>query len=302
MKERINKYKNSKIALISILAIVIIILGYWFMQYLSTDKPSNRWGFPDVDYSTICFAEECLQYHGDNYQNKERIDRELAITLLNESQFVMYHRREPQYLPYIREQLKEAGLPEDLVYLAIAESSLINNAISPSWAWGIWQFMPGTAADYGLRVDKNIDERFDLKKSTAAAIKYLTKLHSIFWNRSLAAAAYNRWENWLQRDLDRQFATSYYDVHLNEETARYVYRIMAIKYLMENRFSIFAQETLGKQYDLPKTKKISIWANSDLAKRSREQNSSFRLLKELNPRILSNELPEWSWEVLLYDE
>ena len=80
----------------------------------------------------MCFADICLEYHGDNFQNKERIDKEVAITLLNASQFLMYHRREPQYFPYMREQLKEAGLPEDLVYLAVAESALINTAISPS--------------------------------------------------------------------------------------------------------------------------------------------------------------------------
>lgn len=118
--------------------------------------------------------------------------------------------------------------------------------------------MPGTARDFGLRVDDQIDERFDLEKSTQAAIQYLTKLHDQFDNRSLAAAAYNRGENGLRSDLAWQYADSYYNVWLNEETARYVFRIIAIKYLMENRYEFFDHKVLGKQYKLPSTKTVTV--------------------------------------------
>lgn len=80
----------------------------------------------------MCFAGECIPYEEQNFFNKERIDKEIAVTMLNQAQVAMYHRREPQYFPYMRKELKKAGLPEDLVYLAVAESALIKTAVSPA--------------------------------------------------------------------------------------------------------------------------------------------------------------------------
>lgn len=285
---------------IAILLIIIVwsLTIWWGM---SANHPySSQWWFPSVSYDEMCFVDSCIPYDGQHSNNKQRIDREIAITLLNESQFVMYHRREPLFFPRIRKKLQEAWLPEDLVYLAVAESSLIESAVSPAWAAGIWQFMPGTAKDFGLRVDKNVDERFHLQKSTRAAIEYLTKLHERFGSWTLAAAAYNRWWNWLRADLNWQYADDYYDAWLNEETARYVFRIIAIKYLMENRYDFLSKDILGEQYVEPSVTTVTTSGLPDIAQRAKGQWTTFRHIKELNPRIRSNVLPTWNRDITVF--
>jgi len=122
----------------------------------------------------------------------------------------------------------------------------------------MWQFMPATARSYGLVVDEYIDERYDWQKSTDAALDYLQSLYARFGNWTDAIAAYNRGENGLQRDYTRQNAEGYYDAWLNNETARYVFRLVATKYLMEDASSYFGPEVLGDMYVLPETKTISV--------------------------------------------
>jgi len=105
--------------------------------------------------------------------------------------------------------------------------------------------MPDTARKYWLRVDDQIDERYDWQKSTVAASKYLRYLFDRFGDWTLAVAAYNRWENWLGRDMQWQWVTWYYDLLLNDETSRFVFRIVAMKYLIENEGQIFDQKVFG---------------------------------------------------------
>ncbi len=170
-------------------------------------------------------------------------------------QFLLYHKYAKKYFPYIDSYLHEVDIPDDFKYLAVAESSLKNDAVSRVGAAGIWQLMPETARRYGLRVDDEIDERFNFERSTRAAGAYLLYLHSIFQNWTLAAAAYNRGEGGLQRDIDSQPHTkTYYDLVLNNETSNYIYRIVAIKYLMQNRWKIFSSEMLGDVFENPATK------------------------------------------------
>lgn len=144
------------------------------------------------DGDAIYFASEAIPLDGHYTPNQEKIDREIAITLLNAPQVVMIHKREPQYIPYIERELNRAGIPRDFVYLAIAESALRNTAVSTAGAAGIWQFMPDTARRYGLIVDEFVDERLHFVKATDAAIRYLEDLYAIFGNWTLVAAAYNR--------------------------------------------------------------------------------------------------------------
>jgi soluble lytic murein transglycosylase-like protein len=130
------------------------------------------------------------------------------------------------------------------MYLPVIESALRNVSYSSAGAAGIWQFMPATAERYGLLVNDSIDERLDFEKSTEAAIVYLQDLYERFGNRTLVAAAYNRGENGLQRDMARQDVDNFYDLWLNEETSRYIFRILATKEIMENRFQYFPVEVL----------------------------------------------------------
>jgi membrane-bound lytic murein transglycosylase D len=187
----------------------------------------------------IYFALEAIPLDGVYVMNQEKFDREITLTLLNPAQIVMLHKRENQYIPFIENALRKADIPDDFKYLAIAESSLRNSAISSAGAAGIWQFMPDTARRYGLLIDEYVDERMDFEKSTAAAMEYLQDLYDLFGNWTMVAAAYNRGENGLQRDLSWQGVDQYYDAWLNSETSRYVYRILALKEVLENREKYF---------------------------------------------------------------
>ncbi|MBO6117141.1 MAG: lytic transglycosylase domain-containing protein [Bacteroidales bacterium] len=163
----------------------------------------------------------------------EALDRELSyITYQHASTFIIL-KRAFRYFPQIEKVLKSQNVPEDLKYLAVAESSL-NNAVSPAKAEGFWQFMPQTAKEYGLVVNAEYDERYDVEKSAMAACKYLKGSYSRLGNWPLACAAYNCGEGGIKARIKEQNVRNYWDLALNNETARYVYRIIAYKIIMQN--------------------------------------------------------------------
>ena len=146
----------------------------------------------------------------------------------------MWLKRGARYFPYITRQLKEAGMPEDLKYLAVAESALLRGVRSPAGAVGAWQFMPFTARRYGLRVDRWIDERRNFGKSTVAALAYLRELHDEFGSWTLAMAAYNCGETRVRKTIEEQGRRNYYELHLPRETMRYIFRIISAKIILQN--------------------------------------------------------------------
>ncbi|EKE26662.1 MAG: Lytic transglycosylase catalytic [uncultured bacterium (gcode 4)] len=275
----------------------LFILSLFF--FFESNKKLDKLDMSKViDYSDINFAWEKVNFDSKNFFNKEKLDKELNITRFNIYQFVLYHKREPVYFPIIEKKLKEAWIPDDFKYLAVAESWLKNDALSDSNAGWIWQFIPETAKRHWLIINDSIDERYNFEKETDAAIRYFKKLHLDFWNWTLAAAAYNRGENWLRRALDDQKVNSYYDLYLNAETARYIWRILAIKYLMINKYEIFNQEDLWIQYTVPKTKEIFVSDKIDNLKSwSQERWISYSSLKQLNQWIIWDNLPKWNWSI-----
>lgn len=184
----------------------------------------------------------------------QKLEQELLVNRFSLYQFLLYHKRSYQYFPYIESYLSESGIPDDFKYLAVAESGLQYDALSHAGARGVWQLMPDTARQYGLRVDKYIDERLHFERSTRVAAAYILALKKQFGSWTLAAAGYNRGLSGLQRDINAQpAAKNYYDLILNPETGNYVYRIVAIKYLMENRWKLFSAEVLGDLLQIPST-------------------------------------------------
>lgn len=160
---------------------------------------------------------------------RERFEREFYIEF-NENQLILDLKRCGKYMPYIESKISERGLPADLKYLAIAESRLIENVYSSKGAAGIWQLMPETARKYGLRVDDYIDERLHIQKATEAALSYLQDLYKKFNNWSLVLAAYNAGDARITDAMQFQWVDNYFDLHLNRETARFVFRVAAIKW------------------------------------------------------------------------
>ncbi len=234
----------------------------------------------------IAFAGEPMPM--DDREVKERFDRELHVNTYWQSNTMLYFKRAAQYFPTIEPILHTYGIPEDFKYLAVAESAL-QNVVSPSGATGFWQIMSGTARDYGLEVNDVVDERYHVEKSTEAACKYLLNAYEVFGNWTAVAASYNMGVNGLLRQMKRQKCTSYYDLLLNSETSRYVFRIMAIKEILENPPQYGFSLDSSDLYLPEETRKIILEApNSDLAFLAQSYGISYKTLKYHNPWLRDN--------------
>ncbi|MGY8922514.1 MAG: lytic transglycosylase domain-containing protein [Flavobacteriales bacterium] len=221
---------------------------------------------------------------------KERLDKELLVNTYWQSNMMLLLKRANKYFPLIEKILKEEGVPSDFKYLAVIESAL-QNVRSPKGAKGFWQLMPATAKEYGLEVNSNVDERYHIEKATRVACKYLLKAMNRFDSWTLAAAAYNRGMYGTSRLLDKQLVDNYYDLQLNSETSRYVFRILAVKEIMTNpeRYGfIFNIEDL---YSPIPVKKIGFDTPiNNLAEFAREKQINYKILKIHNPWLIENHL------------
>ncbi len=223
----------------------------------------------------------------DDPQVVERFEKEMLVSLGNRAQVILWLKRTTRYFPYIEQALREKGLPDDLKYLAIAESALRMHAGSPKGAMGVWQLMPQTAVKYGLVVDGNFDERRNLYLSTPAALAYLKDLYDRFGSWSLSLAAYNMGEDGLATEIMEQGLTDYYRLYLSLETQRFVFRILAIKRIVEapHKHGIalpadgfYAPETFSA---------VQISALADLPIRliAKAAGTEFKTIKDLNPEL-----------------
>jgi len=217
---------------------------------------------------------------------KERLDRELIVNINLHSATSLIIKRASRYFPDIEPILKRNGIPDDFKYLCVIESAL-TNATSTAGAKGFWQFMPETAKEYGLEVSSTIDERYHIIKATEAACSYLKKAYNKFGNWTLVAAAYNRGMAGIERQQVAQGVTDYYDLYLNEETSRYVFRILALKEIMLNQDKygyVFAKDEL---YRPVKTKTVTVNANIDnLQMWALDQGINYKILRLHNPWLI----------------
>jgi len=226
-----------------------------------------------------------------NIDTRERLERELLVNAYYHSNTILALKLSTRYFPLIDKVLKEEGIPEDFKYLAVAESTLAN-VTSPAGAKGVWQFMPATAKEFGLELSADVDQRLDVEKATKAASKYLKSLYKSCGSWTNAAAAYNVGPGRLKSTVSSQGEDSYYDMNLNLETSRYLFRIIAIKEIMKNPESygfFLDEEDYYASFDNVKEVKVttSIPSLSDFAKR---QGVSFRLLKVYNPWLTGEKL------------
>ncbi len=221
---------------------------------------------------------------------KERIDRELLVNTYWQSNGLLFLKRANKYFPVIEPILKKYNIPDDFKYLALIESGL-QNITSPAGAKGFWQLMPKTAREYGLEVNTNVDERYNLEKSTEAACKYLLEAYDMFGNWTLAAAAYNAGKSGITKQIDRQKVTDYYDLLLGDETSRYVPRIVAVKEIMNHPKKygfIYDEEDLYRMMPTRLVKVDTVITN--LADFAKQNNINYKELKILNPWLRENKL------------
>jgi hypothetical protein len=221
---------------------------------------------------------------------KEALERELLVNAYWHSQTILFIKKAERYFPEIEPILKENGIPDDFKYLAIAESGLAN-VVSPSGAVGFWQLLEGTAKDYGLEINDEIDERYHLKKATGAACSYLQQSFDKYNNWTLAAASYNVGRKGVDRQIEKQKESNYYNLLFNDETARYVYRIIALKLVIENpanySFNI-TQEELYQPILFDEIKvdtTVASWADF-----AQIHNTNYKLIKKLNPWLRDSQL------------
>lgn len=231
---------------------------------------------------------------------KERMDKELLVNTYWQSNCLLLIKRANKFFPIIEPLLAEHDLPDDFKYLALAESGL-QNVKSHAGAAGFWQFMKTTAREYGLEVNNNVDERYNIEKATKMAARYLKKSKEKFNSWTLAAAAYNGGNGRISKRLKEQKVTDYYDLLLNLETSRYVFRILALKEVISNPKKygfIFDPEDLyqpTKTYDVEVATPIA--SIPDFAK---TYNVTYKELKLVNPWLRETKLNNLSGKKYIF--
>jgi hypothetical protein len=221
---------------------------------------------------------------------RERLDRELHVNTFWHSNTIFLLKRGNRWLPRMEEILKKHDVPTDMKYLAVIESDL-QNKVSPSRAVGYWQLLRPTAMEFGLEVTGEVDERYHPLRSTEAACQYLLRSYRKFGNWTNAAASYNSGMRGLDRELRSQGVESYYDLLLNEETSRYIFRAIAVKLIFEDpgKFGFNIPEEQLYAYE-PLTE-IEIQASvDDLGRFALEKGVNYKTLKRYNPWLRKNTL------------
>jgi hypothetical protein len=221
---------------------------------------------------------------------RERLDRELLVNANLHSSTILIIKRANRAFPIIEPILIQYGVPDDFKYLAVIESAL-TNAVSPSGAKGVWQFMPETAKEKGMEVNESVDERYHLQKATEAACKYLVAAKQKFGNWTLAAASYNGGMNGVNTKIVEQQVTDYYDLLLTDETSRYVFRILALKEIMKHPDLYGFEVDKNEMYDYIPTKTIEVDSSiTDLAVFAKKQGINYKILKIHNPWLRDKKL------------
>jgi hypothetical protein len=228
----------------------------------------------------------------ERWDVKERLDREVLFNSYNHANIIYLMKLSARYFPAISERLKANGVPDDFKYLCIAESNLLAGAVSRVGATGFWQFMGGTAPGYGLTANDNVDERMDVVKSTNAACQYLKNAYAKFGTWTAAAASYNCGMGGYNGQATYQQTKYYYDLHLPEETNRYIFRILAFKHILENAEQMGFKVQENELYTEIPHRTVTVTSTiSNLAQFAIDNGTTYKVLRLMNPWIRGRSLP-----------
>lgn len=282
-------------AIAVVFGLLFLLLGMPLIASAGDGRIVHKLAIPD-DF-TLCGETVPMQVQ----EVRERFEKEMLLTLWDRPQVLLWLKRAPRYLPFISQELNALSLPDDLKYLAVAESALRPHAGSAKGAVGFWQMMPETARKYGLTVNEFIDERRNIFLSTPAALRYLQLLYEKFASWPLALAAYNMGEAGLSAEIIEQETTDYYKLYLPLETQRFVFRIIAIKLIL--------REPAAYDFALPEsarygplvfdTVSIDCFQEVPLRLVAGGAGTHFKLIKDLNPHIRGHYLQPGSHQVNL---
>lgn len=283
----------SRIGLATVLIGVALLFSNAVQQPRQTDETPDEG--PAViqvqskDYKVYALAlPETMDFAGesvplDNPDIRERLDRELLVNTYWQSNMLIMIKRAHKYFPIIEPLLEEYGLPDDFKYLAIAESGL-DNVRSPAGAAGFWQFLKGTGREYGLEVNDYVDERYHLQKATKVAADYLKRSKKRFGSWTSAAGAYNAGNAGISKQMKRQGVDDYYDLLLNKETSRYVFRILAFKEIVSDPEKYGFHIDKKELYTSVPTFKVKVdSAVTDFAGFAKKFEINYKILKIHNP-------------------
>lgn len=287
--------KGIKMKKMKLINKVVVITTVVFVSGIFVFATTNDAKQKSIKGETVSIFPVKLDFAGEETplkisDVKERFDRELLVNVNLHASTILAIKRANRAFPVIEPILKKNGIPDDFKYLAVIESGLVN-AVSPAGARGIWQFMPETAKERGMEVTENVDQRYDLEKSTEAACSYFLSAKGKFGSWTLAAASYNGGMSGINKQIGIQKVSDYYDLLLTEETSRYVFRILALKEIMENPVKygfVIASENL---YQTLPTRKIKIDSSiTDLADFAKSQGINYKILKIHNPWLRETKL------------
>jgi membrane-bound lytic murein transglycosylase D len=281
-----------------ILAIVLILT---FEAFAASPDPLDLLSLlaSVKNMHTLSFCGERVPM--ENQDVLERLEKELLLSLGDRPQVILWMKRSRRYLPYIEKMLKENNMPEDLKYMAIAESALLPHAGSKKGAIGFWQILPDTGRRYGLIVNDTMDERRNIFASTRAAIAHLKALHELFGSWTLSAAAYNMGEEGLEAEIMVQHTRDYYRLYLPLETQRFIFRILSAKLILSDpdRFGFYLTD--ADYYPPLEFDRISIdcFQEIPLSLVAEASRTDFKVIKDLNPEIRGHYLTEGTHSILI---
>ncbi len=276
--------------------LALVSFGTVFFIYATlTDDDKQRADFEQKYHVFSLPIPDAVDFAGEkislkDYDNKERFDRELLTNVYWQSQTLLLLKRANRYFPTIEKILAEQGIPADMKYVAMIESGFLNVA-SPAGAAGFWQFLDKTAKQYGLIINEEVDQRYHLEKATLAACAYFKESYAEFKDWSLVSASYNMGIDGLRKQMQNQYGNNYFDLHLNAETSRYMFRVLAMKEIAEHpvRYGFYLSQS--HLYNHIPTQKISIESSIvDLAKWSIDKGTNYKKMKLLNPWLKKNTL------------
>lgn len=251
--------------------------------FVSKERMASNVVIPEIPAS-LSFANEDVPL--TNYDTRESLEEDMMVTMYMHSRTMAALRNTRRYFAMIEPIIKEAGVPDDFKYLAIAESSLNPEAYSSAKAAGLWQILATTGSENGLEINATVDERYHIEKSTRVAMKYLKNAKSRFGNWTMAAASYNAGVAGVSRRATSQGVTNYYDLFLPTETMRYVFRILSFKILDADPIKYGFQLNEFEYYSPYKYKTINVSGSNiqwvDIAKAN---GTTYKILRELNPWI-----------------
>ncbi|HYG04403.1 MAG TPA: lytic transglycosylase domain-containing protein [Chryseosolibacter sp.] len=221
---------------------------------------------------------------------RERLDKELQINIYWHSNTIFLIKRAKRWLPQMEEILRANGIPDDFKYLPLIESNLMN-VVSPKDAVGFWQILESSGKELGLEITKEVDERYDPLKATGAACKYLQQAYNRFNDWTIVAASYNRGMSGMRRALEDQQVDSYYDLYLNDETSRYVFRIVAIKEIINNPAKYGFRVNTEHLYDTEPLRYVTVSETiPDLVSFAKKHGANYKILKRHNSWLREDRL------------